>query len=209
MASHGTFTLQGSLFAADGAPAFDTGFSQLERHELAEGAWVDHQSEWLSGADEVFVDVLEAAGWAQRTMEMYGEVVDQPRLTAFWDVADTPDPLQIVRAMGEVLSARYEVDFARVGCNLYRHGDDSVAWHGDRVARELPVATVAIVSLGERRPFRLRPATGGSSIGFELGRGDLIVMGGSCQRTWRHTVPKLRRPVGPRISVTYRHLYDR
>lgn len=201
-------TLQGTLFAA-ATPRSDASFGDLTRHDLSEGAWVDHQPEWLSGSDEVFATVLEAAGWAQRTMRMYGEVVEQPRLTAHWDLAATPDRLHVVREMGLTLSARYEVEFARVGCNLYRDGQDSVAWHGDRVARQRPAATVAIVSLGERRPFRLRPASGGPSLGFELGRGDLLVMGGSCQRTWRHTVPKIRRAVGPRISVTFRHLYHR
>ena len=201
-------TLQGSLFAAAETPTFDEAFSRAVRHELSHGAWVEHQSEWLSGADEVFAEVAAASGWAQREMQMYGEMVVQPRLTAFWDVDDTPERIAIVRDMATALSGRYGVEFSRVGCNLYRHGQDSVAWHGDRVARDLPKATIAIVSLGARRPFKLRPAEGGASTGFELGRGDLLVMGGSCQRTWRHTVPKVRRVVGPRISVTFRHAYD-
>ncbi|MDX1659570.1 MAG: alpha-ketoglutarate-dependent dioxygenase AlkB [Nitriliruptorales bacterium] len=200
--------LQGSLFAAAETPAFDREFAGRRRHELDHRAWIDHQPEWLAGADAVFDAVVESAGWRQREMQMYGEMVAQPRLTAFWDLADTPDEIAVVHEMGQMLSGRYGVEFTRVGCNLYRDGDDSVAWHGDRVARDLPTATIAIVSLGARRPFRFRPADGGPSRGFELGRGDLLVMGGSFQRTWRHTVPKLRRPVGPRISVTYRHAYD-
>ncbi len=62
---------------------------------------------------------------------------------------------------------------------------------------------MAIVSIGERRPFRLRPKGGGPSIGYDLGRGDLLVMGGTCQRTWDHGVPKVAR-AGPRMSLTFR-----
>jgi alkylated DNA repair dioxygenase AlkB len=63
---------------------------------------------------------------------------------------------------------------------------------------------VAIESIGEPRKLLLRPSRGRGTIGFALGHGDLLVMGGSCQRTWEHAVPKTARPVGPRISVQYR-----
>jgi alkylated DNA repair dioxygenase AlkB len=69
----------------------------------------------------------------------------------------------------------------------------------------LPSALVATVSVGAPRRFLLRPNTGGTSLSFSLGRGDLLVMGGSCQRTWQHAVPKSRR-VGdePRIAIMFR-----
>ena len=108
--------------------------------------------------------------------------------------------------MAAVLGERYRVPFTQVGANLYRDGTDSVAWHGDRVARELPEAVVALVSLGATRPLRLRPTGGGESVSFPLASGDLLVMGGSCQRTWQHSVPKVRA-CGPRISVQFRHAY--
>jgi alkylated DNA repair dioxygenase AlkB len=113
----------------------------------------------------------------------------------------------VLAEVAAALTERYGVAFASVGCNLYRDGRDSVAWHGDRVARDLPEATIAIVSLGAHRPFKLRPRGGGPSIDHRLGRGDLLVMGGSCQRTWQHTVPKVAVAEGPRISVTFRHAY--
>ena len=109
--------------------------------------------------------------------------------------------------MRRALSDRYEIEFRAIGANWYRDGRDSVAWHGDRVARTLPEATIAIVSLGGPRRFLLRPKGGGSSVKLELGSGDLLAMGGSCQRTWQHSVPKVTR-AAPRISLTFRHLYD-
>jgi alkylated DNA repair dioxygenase AlkB len=63
---------------------------------------------------------------------------------------------------------------------------------------------VAIVSLGAPRALLLRPRGGGPSQRYEVGHGDLLVMGGSCQRTWEHSVPKACRVTGPRISVQFR-----
>jgi alkylated DNA repair dioxygenase AlkB len=194
---------QGSLLAAE-EPGFDRGFAGLRRDELAAGAWVDHLRGWLTGPDQVFAAALDALGWGQRTERMYGEALLQPRLTAWLPVERIPPELAVLREVGAVLSARYGVRFTSLGANLYRDGRDSVAWHGDRIARELPTATIAIVSVGEPRPFRLRPRDGGPSLGFALGHGDLLVMGGSCQRTWKHTVPKVAA-AGPRISLTFRH----
>src|ERR687891_1000781 len=83
---------------------------------------------------------------------------------------------------------------------------DSVAWHGDRVARHRAETVVAILSLGSPRRFLLRPKGGGRSLRFEPAGGDLLVLGGTCQRTWEHTVPK-RAQAGPRISVMFREEY--
>ena len=63
---------------------------------------------------------------------------------------------------------------------------------------------IAIVSVGAPRPFRLRPRGGGHSLSWSLGNGDLFVMGGACQHTWEHTVPKVRLTTGPRMSITFR-----
>ncbi len=149
-------------------------------------------------------------GWSHHVVTMYDKRVDQPRLTAVWK-GEAADPLAgpVIEQMRALLSERYGVTFRSVGLNLYRDGDDSVAWHGDRVARDRARATIAIVSLGEPRPFRLRPKQDDArrvrrSVTYAAGNGDLLVMGGSCQRTWQHSVPKVRR-AGPRISVTFRH----
>jgi alkylated DNA repair dioxygenase AlkB len=201
---------QSSLFAA-GDIGVDAGFAGLERLELAEGAWVDVVPGWLRGADELFARLLDVTPWRQRDIWMYERKVAEPRLTHRWHL-DGPDddgpPLPELHVIAETLSARYGVAFTQIGANLYRDGADSVAWHGDRVARELPEAIVGLVSLGATRPFKLRPKGGGRSLTLRPGPGDLMVMGGSCQRTWDHSVPKVRE-AGPRISVQFRHAYPR
>jgi alkylated DNA repair dioxygenase AlkB len=192
---------QGSLFA--GAPAPDRSFGGCERIVLDRGAWLDHAPGWLAGSDALFAELVETAPWQQRTRHMYEKVVDEPRLTAWWRDGEAGLP-QVILEVRDLLTARYGVRFDSVGCNLYRDGRDSVAWHGDTVRKKMAEPLVAIVSLGEPRRFLLRPRGGGRSRRFDLGGGDLLVMGGTCQHTWEHTVPKVAA-AGPRLSVTFRH----
>ena len=189
---------QASLFATGGAaPAY--------RHELTAGAWVDVAVGWAPDADELFALLRATVPFRGHRRRMYDRVVDEPRLTHRWVLPDDAVPHRL-REMGRTLGERYGHDFTQIGVNLYRDGADGVAWHGDRVARERPEAVVALVALGATRPLRLRPAGGGASVSFPLASGDLLVMGGTCQRTWQHSVPKVACS-GPRISVQFRHLY--
>ena len=195
---------QASLFGGD-PPRPDPSFAALRRIELAGGAWLDHTPSWLAGHDTLMAALVDGAPWRQRTRHMYENVVDEPRLTAWWGAREGDLDLPgVVHECRELLSSRYGVQFDSVGCNLYRDGRDSVAWHGDNVRKTQTEPIVAIVSLGEPRKLLLRPRGGGSSLRFELGSGDLFVMGGTCQHTWEHCVPKVRS-AGPRMSVTFRH----
>ncbi|MCU1449434.1 MAG: putative alkylated repair protein [Acidimicrobiales bacterium] len=184
----------------------DGSFSSLVRVDLDAESWVDHAPGWVSGADELFAELLESTDWGQRTRLMFDKRVIEPRLTSSWR-ASSGEPLQplVLEQMRRSLSDRYGVDLDSMGMNLYRDGRDSVAWHGDRIAREIERPVVALVSLGHPRRFLLRPKGGGRSRPFELGRGDLLVTGGRAQRLWQHSVPKVATPVGPRISLAFRH----
>jgi alkylated DNA repair dioxygenase AlkB len=197
---------QPSLF--DTGPAEpDVSYAGLRRIALDERSWVDYCPGWLAGADGVLDTLAAHPGWQQRIVTMWDKTLPEPRLTAGWstdrDDVEVPEALQ---TMCRLLSARYTVDFDRVWVNLYRDGRDSVAWHGDRIGRGSTHDTmVAIIVLGAPRALLLRPRGGGRpTIRHDLGHGDLLVMGGSCQRTWEHAVPKTARPVGPRISVQFR-----
>jgi alkylated DNA repair dioxygenase AlkB len=192
-------TWQPTLLDLGEATAFDPSFDGARRRFLGQGAWVDVVPGWVRGADALFEDVLAAGDWKHRTRTMWEKVVDEPRLsTGGWD--DPPAPLP---AMAEALSGRYGLDLGAVSANLYRDGTDSVAWHGDTSGRRRETTVVAIVSLGEPRRFLLRPKGGGPSIRYTPAHGDLVVLGGTCQRTFDHAVPKCAS-AGSRISVMFR-----
>lgn len=178
------------------------------RVQLGDGAWVEWCPGWAQHADELFSALRTDVEWVAERRWMYDRVVDVPRLVAFFAAGDElPHPLlgAALAALTEHYGAELGEPFATVGLCHYRDGQDSVAWHGDRFGRAAQSDTmVAILSLGAPRPLLLRPRGGGPSRRFLLGHGDLLVMGGSCQRTWDHCIPKSDRPLGPRISVQYR-----
>jgi len=213
------------LLAASAARVGPVG-AGLRRHRLTGGAWVDVRTRWVAGADALFERLRDGVAWRAERRPMYDRTVDVPRLLSFHHAGQPlPDPaLDVAR---QALDGHYADElgepFATVGLAFYRDGRDSVAWHGDRTGRGSTEDTVvAILVLGAPRALLLRPRPGGPAdprrtrhgrgappggtapLRFELGHGDLLVMGGSCQRTWDHAVPKTARPVGPRISVQFR-----
>lgn len=196
---------QESLLDIDQEPTLGD-LGSAHRVRLARGAWVEHLPGWVRGSDRLFEILAREVPWRGERRPMYDRMVDVPRLLAFYD-GDLPHPL--LEQARRALSARYEPELGEplttAGLCLYRDGRDSVAWHGDTIGRGALVDTVvAIVSLGAPRTFALRPRGGGASLRLPVGHGDLLVMGGSAQRTWEHAVPKTARPVGPRISIQLR-----
>ncbi|MFE1592184.1 alpha-ketoglutarate-dependent dioxygenase AlkB [Nocardia sp. NPDC058705] len=198
--------LQGSLFDGDAVALGAIG--AIRRTQLDATAWVDALPGWLSGASELFDRLAERVPWHAERRPMYDRVVDVPRLVSFFGEND-PLPDRILVEARAALTTHYETElgepFRTAGLCFYRDGRDSVAWHGDTIGRGATHDTmVAIVSVGAARSLLLRPRGGGASVRFTAGHGDLLVMGGACQRTWEHAVPKTARPVGPRISIQFR-----
>jgi alkylated DNA repair dioxygenase AlkB len=192
--------LQGTFLGA-GTPSVDPD-AAVERVQLDATSWIDVSRGWLRGADTLLEALVETVPWRQGRRKMYDRVLDDPRLSHWYNAADPlPDPaLDAIRAS---LSGRYRVRFGAVGLNYYRDGRDSVASHRDRELRHLDETLVAIVTLGAARPFLVRPRGGGPSHDVRPASGDLLVMGGRAQADWEHSVPKVAR-AGPRISVSLR-----
>ncbi len=216
--------VQESLLDVSDEPVLGSLDGSVRRTTLARGAWVDLRRGWLTGSGAVFGRLVQAVPWRAEKRQMYDKVVAVPRLLCFYG-EDAPLPDPVLTAARQALNAHYGPElgepFRTAGLCLYRDGRDSVAWHGDTIGRGRTEDTmVAILSLGTPRPLLLRPRGGsggssppesaerprggGPSLRFEVGHGDLLVMGGSCQRTWEHAVPKTSQPAGPRISVQFR-----
>jgi alkylated DNA repair dioxygenase AlkB len=200
--------LQGSLLDCRDEIGLGGLGSSVRRTALDRGAWIDLRPGWVAGADTLFDRLAAAVPWQAERRQMYDRVVAVPRLLRFYGENEPlPDP--VLEEAREALSAHYGAElgepFRTAGLCLYRDGADSVAWHGDRIGRGSREDTmVAIMSVGAPRSLLLRPRGGGPALRHDLGHGDLLVMGGSCQRTWEHAVPKTARPAGPRISIQFR-----
>jgi alkylated DNA repair dioxygenase AlkB len=188
-------------------------FEHNERRQLGDGAFIEIRSGWLTGdlpgGEDLLDGLLKTVPWRAERRHMYDRVVDVPRLASFHDltIEDPPHPLltRLRRRLNDIYGGELGEPFTTVGLCCYRDGSDSVAWHGDTIGRSSSEDTmVAIVSLGATRIFALRRRGGGTSLRLPLAHGDLLVMGGSCQRTWEHAVPKTSSPTGPRVSIQFR-----
>ena len=196
--------MQTSLFDT-GAPEFDSQFDDLRRLPLGLGAWVDYLPNWIRGHQWLYEALAGTAAWERNRRMMYERMVDVPRLTA-------PAPRQgpaaeLLRELSRALSLHYWTDLPNISLAWYRGGEDSVAPHSDKVGRYIEQTVVAIVSVGAPRRFVLRALRESSlapaSRSYLLGWGDLLVMGGTCQRHWHHGVPKVAH-ADPRISIMFR-----
>ena len=190
-------------------------FDHADRRNLDDGAWLEVRSGWLSQGDpqddSLFGELRDSVQWRAERRQMYDRVLDVPRLVSFHDFGDQsaapPHPrlTQLRRRLNDAYAGELGEPFVTAGLCLYRDGNDSVAWHGDNIGRSSAEDTmVAIVSLGATRVFAIRPRGGGTALRLRHSHGDLLVMGGSCQRNWEHSIPKTARPTGPRISIQFR-----
>jgi alkylated DNA repair dioxygenase AlkB len=185
---------QPSLFAAPAGPA-------RRRVALDSTSWIELVPGWLAEPEALFACLLDAVAWAQRERRMYERMVTEPRLTAeLRDLGQAPETL---RAAADRLSTQYGVRYDSLWLNLYRDGNDSTAWHGDRISCRREECTVPVLTLGATRRFLIKPRAGGASRALWPESGDLVVMGGRCQRDWVHALPKAPETPGARISVNF------
>jgi alkylated DNA repair dioxygenase AlkB len=180
----------------------DETFATATRIRLDDTSWVDHVPGWLVGDGELMETLTEQADWEQRSRWMYTQVVREPRLTAEYPVvADAPQP--VLRYLAWVLSAHYGQHYTRLWMNWYRDNNDGTGWHADRPADKLDQAVIPVLSLGASRRFLIRPVSGGPSKKVTVHGGDLVVMGGRCQKDYQHSVPKQKTVAGARLSLNF------
>ncbi|MBW3614685.1 MAG: alpha-ketoglutarate-dependent dioxygenase AlkB [Actinobacteria bacterium] len=185
----------------------------VERLHLDETSWVDVARGWLSGADQLFEALLHGVGWQTSRLFRYDHWVEERRLGSLWRPGN-PLPHPALAQVHRSLQRQYRVHFPGFGLLQYRDGRDGQAFHRDTDLRWLDDTIIAVVSLGARRPWLLRPRasrydsseTRGATHDLAPGPGDLLVMGGRCQADWEHSVPYLPgRHVGTRISLQWRY----
>jgi alkylated DNA repair dioxygenase AlkB len=184
----------------------------FERVDLGEGSWVDVCRGWITGADELFEALRSDVPWQTSRLFRYDHWVEERRLGAMWRPG-TPLPNPALAGIHKALQRQSHVPFPGFGLIQYRDGRDGQAFHRDTDMRWLDETLVAILTLGARRPWLLRPRsrkfdaseTRGAMYDLAPGPGDLIVMGGRCQAEWEHSVAyQPTRPLRPRISLQWR-----
>jgi alkylated DNA repair dioxygenase AlkB len=172
--------------------------------------------EFANSAFDIFLNELE---WQQHTVKIFGKLIPQPRLTALYGINDqsytysnlTLKPLKFTPKLLEIhqkLKELTKINFTHCLANLYRDGNDSMGWHADdeKELGENPV--IASISLGATRRFQLKHRTSPNlKYQLELEHGSLLLMAGTTQHFWKHQLPKTKKPISPRINLTFRTLF--
>ena len=164
--------------------------------------------------------LTSTVNWEQEVIRLFDKTHNSPRLSAWFGEAGTvykysgitrvalewPEYLDEIRHQIEAFT---EQDFNSVLLNYYRGGSDGMGKHSDDEEELGRNPVIASLSLGATRRFILHPkfAALGKSISVNLPHGSLMVMSGNCQKNWKHSVPKTKTPVGPRINLTFRKIY--
>jgi alkylated DNA repair dioxygenase AlkB len=193
---------QEDLFASEASSLIiDSRFSTARRTVIDAYSWVEVVPGWMSGARTLLEHLATGVPWLQRDRRLFDQTFREPRLTAeYQNLRDAP---QALADAAQALSQHYGIEYDSLWLNLYRNGQDSTGWHRDRFSCRRSECIVPVLTLGARRRFLIKPRTGGSSIAFKPGSGDLIVMGGRCQEDWLHSVPKELGIAERRISVNF------
>jgi len=154
-------------------------------------------------SDELFRLFERTVPWSHETMWMYDRTVDVPRLIARFGPGETqPAELAVVK---ERIESYLHTAFTSISLQYYRDGNDSVSWHNDHREEMIELPTVAVLSLGSTREMLVRSkARPRRTFSCDLEPGSLFVMRGRAQEHWEHHIPKVKRPIGPRISVALR-----
>lgn len=185
----------------------------VERIQLDDASWVDVSRGWLDGADELYEALLQDVDWKGSQLFRYEKWIEEKRLGSFWS-RGRPLPHPSLAGIHKRLQTDYKATFNGFGMIQYRNAADGQAFHRDTDMRWLDDTIIAILTLGAKRPWLLRPKTArhslapskGATHDLAPGNGDLIVMGGACQQNWEHSVPYLNQMgVGIRISLQWRY----
>ena len=195
----------------------------VREDDLGHGCWARLIPGFVSAHDSVMQTLVAKLPLRQEPITMFGKTHLTPRLTSWhgdpgcgyrysgrgFEPAPWVPALALIR---DRLREATSYPFNSVLVNFYRDGADAMGAHADD-ERELGPSRddigSASVSLGARRRFLLRRKVGGETNEYALGCGDLFVMGGQTQTQFKHWVPRTKKPVGPRMNLTYRVILAR
>lgn len=90
--------------------------------------------------------------------------------------------------------------------NLYHNGEESMGWHSDNEKTILENSAIASLSLGAERKFSFKHKITKQLISIHLTSGSLLIMAGTTQKNWLHSLPKSKKVNSERINLTFRNM---
>ncbi len=167
-------------------------------------------------ADSLFKELITQTPWKQDNITLFGKVHKQPRLTALYasnskgysysGITMQPIPFtESLITLKRKVETQAGVAFTTALLNYYRDGQDSNGWHSDDEPELGKNPVIASVSLGVKRPFKLRRKDNKSETHkILLEHGSLLLMAGEMQHNWQHQLPKSTIIKEARVNITFR-----
>jgi alkylated DNA repair dioxygenase AlkB len=165
-----------------------------------------------------YLSALESeVPWRCDELIMFGRPVTTARRVAWYGdpgcdyrySGSHKQALPWIPILSELRQRIEQISSASYNCcllNLYQDGNQGMGWHRDSEPELVPDAAIASLSLGANRKFSFRNQATGESLSLELEGGSLLVMRGSTQRHWQHSLPKSKRVTKKRINLTFRSI---
>ena len=93
--------------------------------------------------------------------------------------------------------------------NWYKDGTDYIGAHRDDEKQIIPQTNVMTISFGAERTFRIRhdPKQGKGTLAkvdYKVKSNSFLIMGGNFQEEFKHEIPKTKKVLSSRISITLR-----
>lgn len=164
-------------------------------------------------ADSYYIQLLQDTPWRQYQMPMYDKMVTAPRMIAWYGEQEEPGGntlpwTPVLLALRRKVEQETGLKFNAVLLNLYRDGNDCVAWHSDKEQKIGRNPNIASVTFGQTRPFKFRHKTNKEigQVEIPLHHGTLLLMSGTTNTFWEHHIPKSAKRLLPRINLTFRQI---
>jgi alkylated DNA repair dioxygenase AlkB len=171
----------------------------------------------LLESDLLLTKLNSSLAWQEEDIFIYGKRCKVPRLMCWYGdpgacyrysgVVHQPLPwTDELLPINEKVQSFTQSSFNSVLANLYRNGRDSMGCHADDEKELGPNPVIASLSLGDERLFKLHHKKRKETLDIILCHGDLLVMAGTLQHNWVHSLPKTPKLKGPRINLTFRKI---
>lgn len=176
-----------------------------------------------SQASKYYKILKDKVEWEQEAIIMMGKPVTPPRKISSYGDEGTfyrySGSKRVARKwLDELLVMRDQVrkkvlEICKEDCNFnfallnyYRDGKDYIGPHSDSELDIKKNSIIASVTLGAERDFVFQHKKTKERKVVSLANGSLLLMGGQCQRYYKHSLPKRLGVNRGRINITYRQM---
>lgn len=166
-------------------------------------------------AQEYFDSMLNTIQWKHDEAIIFGKLIITKRKVAWYGddgfsytysnitrhaLPWTKELLELRKLTEQLTGATYNSCLL----NLYHNGDEGVSWHSDDEVTLGKNSAIGSFSFGAERKFSFKHKQTKETVSILLESGSLLVMKGSTQKNWLHSLPKSKKVNKPRVNLTFR-----